>query len=88
MNNIESEQSPVFDMEIALNYIKFKAEGASATNEQVTMAYAFLIKNHLDEIRPVYRIKAIDLIEKGIIDLEGLINWDIFDELNKEGYVI
>jgi len=86
--NDNDEQLPTFDKEVALNYIKFEAEGASATDEQVTMAYSYLIKNHLDDIRPFYRKKAINLIEMGIVDLEGIIDWDIYDELKKEGYVI
>lgn len=88
MNDNNTEQSPVFDLEIALNYVNFKAEGVSATNEQVLMAYQFLIKNYMDDLRPKHYKKAISIMELGMIDTDGNINWAIFDELNIEGYVI
>jgi hypothetical protein len=71
-----------FNLELALAYVFSNAEGESATQEQKLEAWAFLIKSSkIWSMKRYMQQAAIEMIELGVIDEEGEINWDIHEEL-------
>jgi hypothetical protein len=73
-----------FDEELALAYVFEEAEGESATQEQKLEAWAFLIKTtKVWSMKRRMRVEAINLMEMGLIEEDGKINWDVHDELQQ-----
>lgn len=58
-------------------------EGEGATAEKQLEAWAYIIKNKLYRtLQGWYGRTCESLIERGLIDAEGTINWELFNELN------
>ena len=71
-----------FDEQLALAYVFGKAEGESATQEQKLEAWAFLIgTTKVWSMKRHIRSAATEIIELGVIDEDGVINWEVHEEL-------
>lgn len=67
---------------LASAYAEGFCEGTNATEEETLQAWAYLIKTKLCySLQGWYGRTATSLIERGIISQEGVINWDIVEEL-------
>jgi hypothetical protein len=73
-----------FDEQLALAYVSEEAEGESATQEQKLEAWAFLIKTaKVWSMKRHMRAEAVNLMEMGLIEEDGTINWEVHDELQQ-----
>lgn len=71
-----------FSRTVAMDYVDpMRGKSSGKLSKIKIEAYAFIIKNCLDDVPRRYEKKAIELIEKGIIDEDGIIDWDIYHEV-------
>ena len=78
----ELEQETVHDVNSAVDYIESDRNKEPITKAQVIIAWAFLIRERkINNLTKWYKRHSTMIIEKGVIDEDGVIDWNVFRDV-------